>query len=388
MTAAAAGPRYAAGWALSVLAHVALVAAAMVVLSDLRLAPQPEPFRWDVSVVRTKPSASAQAQSDTVSQAAESPTPPAAPPAPLVPPTSQPLMSAVASPSTATARVHAPTSSPASAPAVPSRSRSPRTDVSPAPQSSGPITAHQDTPSVPSASAPTLATPPPTPVPTTFSSVAEPPARDRTIARPTDTGHTPDPLQERTTRTPDQSMPTAEADHSAPADEAPTVARAQPSTPGVQHENRDPPGESRPAEDRDSSSSAPSEAAKGFNMPPEAPRDGRRPVHDALALATKPDFGWLGQMLASQFAASFKYPPDARMLRLEGRVVLRVTVKESGELTVEIQESSGHKMLDQAAVDAYQRLSPIKLDHPLGRSHVRLLQRAKLTVDDPATSGR
>ncbi len=43
--------RYLQGWMLSVLLHGAVVGAAITLVSDLHLAPQPEPFRWDVSVV-------------------------------------------------------------------------------------------------------------------------------------------------------------------------------------------------------------------------------------------------------------------------------------------------------------------------------------------------
>ena len=43
--------RYLQGWMLSVLLHSAVVGAAITLVSDLHLAPQPEPFRWDVSVV-------------------------------------------------------------------------------------------------------------------------------------------------------------------------------------------------------------------------------------------------------------------------------------------------------------------------------------------------
>ena len=43
--------RYLQGWMLSVLLHGALVGAAITLVSDLHVASQPEPFRWDVSVV-------------------------------------------------------------------------------------------------------------------------------------------------------------------------------------------------------------------------------------------------------------------------------------------------------------------------------------------------
>jgi hypothetical protein len=42
--------RHLQSWALSVLLHGAAVGAAITLVSDLHLEPQPEPFRWDVSV--------------------------------------------------------------------------------------------------------------------------------------------------------------------------------------------------------------------------------------------------------------------------------------------------------------------------------------------------
>jgi protein TonB len=58
----------------------------------------------------------------------------------------------------------------------------------------------------------------------------------------------------------------------------------------------------------------------------------------------------------------------ARLNGLEGRVVLRITVKENGELIVAIMTSSGHDVLDQDAVEQVKRLSPLPLPQPLGRA--------------------
>lgn len=50
------------------------------------------------------------------------------------------------------------------------------------------------------------------------------------------------------------------------------------------------------------------------------------------------------------------YPPDAVQRRLEGRVVLSVTIAVSGSVTkVTVAESCGHQSLDQAALDAVRR---------------------------------
>ncbi len=50
-----------------------------------------------------------------------------------------------------------------------------------------------------------------------------------------------------------------------------------------------------------------------------------------------------------------EYPMAARHRHLEGRLVLRVDVTESGDASaVAVSASSGHAMLDKAALDAVQ----------------------------------
>lgn len=51
------------------------------------------------------------------------------------------------------------------------------------------------------------------------------------------------------------------------------------------------------------------------------------------------------------------YPPEAVAKGLEGEVILLLTLSTSGQLTgVEIARSSGHALLDRAALDAAQRI--------------------------------
>ena len=52
------------------------------------------------------------------------------------------------------------------------------------------------------------------------------------------------------------------------------------------------------------------------------------------------------------------YPPEAIAKGLEGEVLLLLTLSTSGQLTgIEIARSSGHALLDQAALDAAGRIS-------------------------------
>jgi protein TonB len=93
-----------------------------------------------------------------------------------------------------------------------------------------------------------------------------------------------------------------------------------------------------------------------------------REAGPSSAKTDKPDFGWLTDSLRNKVKESQKYSTVARLNGLEGRVVLRITVKENGELLVAIAKSSGHDLLDQEALEQVKRLSPFPLSQPLGRA--------------------
>ena len=98
---------------------------------------------------------------------------------------------------------------------------------------------------------------------------------------------------------------------------------------------------------------------------------GHSPNHSSSiqeAAIHKPDFSWLTDSLRSRVQQSQKYSTVARLNGLEGRVVLRITVKDNGELLIAVATSSGHALLDQDAVEQVQRLSPLPLLQPLGRN--------------------
>ena len=99
------------------------------------------------------------------------------------------------------------------------------------------------------------------------------------------------------------------------------------------------------------------------------------------AQKTRQDFAWLGEALRNRLQQSHKYSTVARLNGLEGRVVLRVTVRENGELLVALGKSSGHDVLDRDAVEAVQRLSPLTLHHPLGRAQQSLNLPITYTLD-------
>ncbi len=60
------------------------------------------------------------------------------------------------------------------------------------------------------------------------------------------------------------------------------------------------------------------------------------------------------------------YPEEARG-RLYGRVVLAFSIRASGEVSsIEVARSSGHKVLDEALVQAVRKLSPFQ---PIPKEH-------------------
>jgi periplasmic protein TonB len=87
--------------------------------------------------------------------------------------------------------------------------------------------------------------------------------------------------------------------------------------------------------------------------------------------STQADYGWLAEALWSKVEQLKRYPTIARSNQWEGKVVLRAVIQDTGDLVdVEIAESSGHAVLDHAALDVMRRAAPLRLKHPLGQPHV------------------
>lgn len=87
----------------------------------------------------------------------------------------------------------------------------------------------------------------------------------------------------------------------------------------------------------------------------------------------KPDYGWLADPLLRRLETLKQYPASARLNHLEGRVIVRIIIEEDGRITsVAIAKSSGHDVLDQAALDTLRQASPIALSRPLERSSVTI----------------
>ena len=82
--------------------------------------------------------------------------------------------------------------------------------------------------------------------------------------------------------------------------------------------------------------------------------------------ATKADYGWLAESLHRRIIELRHYPSTARLNDWEGKVVLKVSIRQDGQLKdVEVVKSSGHESLDQAAMEAVRRACPLHMKHEL-----------------------
>ena len=87
--------------------------------------------------------------------------------------------------------------------------------------------------------------------------------------------------------------------------------------------------------------------------------------------ASKPDYGWLADALYRKIDHLKQYPSIARLNQWEGRVLLRAAVRADGQLVdLDVAESSGHPVLDQDALEIMRRASPLELKHALGKPQV------------------
>ncbi len=82
--------------------------------------------------------------------------------------------------------------------------------------------------------------------------------------------------------------------------------------------------------------------------------------------ATKADYGWLAESLHRRIIELRHYPSTARLNGWEGKVVLKVSIRQDGQLKdVQVVKSSGHESLDQAAIEAVRRACPLHMKHEL-----------------------
>lgn len=296
-----------------------MVALAISLLSDLHLATQPDAFRWQVSVVGTT-------GSSAIQERVETPTEPSPPPsAPVALSMSQPALIQKTWPVSRQAPIVA-------APEPHLRNSTNRREQSVAEQTQ--LVPQDGTlPNVPlQITAPVQPLrPAPSQTATPAPSISSPPVHDG----PSSSELFP----------PAAFSAPAEATAPSPSQNASAIARDTVDAPlAVVPPTRIP------------GTSSSTGASSSMSPPVQEARMG------------KPDLSWLTDSLRNKVQESQRYSTVARLNGLQGRVVLRITVKENGELLVAITTSSGHDVLDQDAVEQVKRLSPLPPSQPLGRA--------------------
>jgi protein TonB len=86
---------------------------------------------------------------------------------------------------------------------------------------------------------------------------------------------------------------------------------------------------------------------------------------------TKTDHRWLGESLWRRVAELKRYPVSARLNGLEGKVVLKAIIRSDGQLAeVSVVKSSGHAVLDEAAMETVRLACPLHMKHPIGHPQI------------------
>jgi len=167
---------------------------------------------------------------------------------------------------------------------------------------------------------------------------------------------------------PEPATPLREADPVPPAD--PVIGHAQP-TEAVESRPMETPA--KPSAPEPLISSAPAEPAAAVPSPPHsAPQEA--PIQTAKAPpgpAAKVDHRWIAESLWRRVAELKRYPSSARLNGQEGKVILKAVIRADGHLAeVSIQKSSGHQILDAAAIEAVKLACPLHMKHAIGKPEI------------------
>ncbi|ALA56986.1 energy transducer TonB [Nitrospira moscoviensis] len=329
------------GWSVSLLLHLGLVFVAATMLPKMTIVLEQEPFRWDVALV--EPS------QEDVRQ--ESPAP-ASPVPPTPQPRVQPVRPVEPIHETEMPRVASRQSVEMSHPVIEPQKREPvqepvhemvQAQVKPIePQEVQKAEVKEPEPVLKEVAKQEAKEPVREVAP-----VAEPVAPAYTYQAPT-------PEQERSAAV--ASVPPAPV--AEPAPPAPAAAPAVPAQPAQKAIEESPLPVAAPSANA-TASEPPTQIAK---LAPQA----SPPAHSQAA-EPKADHRWVGESLWRRVAELKRYPTSARLNGLEGRVVLKAVIRSDGQLAeVTVVKSSGHAVLDAAAMEAVKLACPLHMKHPIG----------------------
>ncbi|HKY73255.1 MAG TPA: TonB family protein [Nitrospira sp.] len=112
---------------------------------------------------------------------------------------------------------------------------------------------------------------------------------------------------------------------------------------------------------------APAVSSSPSPVPAEAPVQTAKvaPAPDVV------DHRWLAESLWKRVAELKRYPSSARLNGQEGKVILKAVIRADGQLTeVSVQKSSGHTILDAAAIETVKLACPLHMKHPINKSEI------------------
>ncbi|WP_447973584.1 TonB family protein [Nitrospira sp. Kam-Ns4a] len=365
------GQRLLYGWGLSLLVHSLVAAGALALVSDLRPVPEPEPFRWEVALVEA-PALPARETPEVQASAAEmvpSPAPQPVQTQPVAQPV-QPVVQAV-QPVRRTESVR--TVKPVEqvvrqavrqelaqmAPFEPAK-----VEARPRVEARRPVEAS----SVKEVQVPAVR-------PTQAVQTVR---MEQALAQVTDVSRTQtaEPNQSLVAAVPPVVEQTTVVQQTAQAPQTAETVQTVAATPLPQ------PVVTASAPVKETAVVRPRDERVAARAPapavPDAARSSGRaaqvPGGEPVAMVSPgltTDYRWVAESLWHRIHRLRRYPHEARVRHLEGRVVLRVVINDQGALEdVDILESSGHELLDQDAVQMIRRACPLKLTHALGRPQV------------------
>jgi protein TonB len=130
----------------------------------------------------------------------------------------------------------------------------------------------------------------------------------------------------------------------------------------------------RPSAAEPLASSSPVDHAPALSSPPAAGAP-ETPLQTAKAAPSgheaKTDHRWLAESLWRRVAELKRYPSSARLNGQEGKVILKAVIRSDGHLMeVTVQKSSGHQILDAAAIEAVKLACPLHMKHAINKPEI------------------
>jgi periplasmic protein TonB len=302
---------HSAGWVASLVLHAMLAFGAVVFTQQITLAPQNIPFKWDVAMVGhaapVTTNSSAHSSRHETAEKQLDPTALSHTASPLPSPPNQPKLKM--------------TKSVQPRPILPSSA--PKQDNS----------IEQFTPSVPAG--------------TTSPAPFEPVPQEQVVVRPVEPTSQPSPVESTPPVSASQlseSQPESRTSHQASASEP--LVTANPAQPIA--------AQITPDLSTQAESGAEQQVIAMGPVPSSA--------------SARPDYGWLSETILRRVEELKRYPPEARLDRAEGKVVLKAVIHSDGSIgEVEVYQSSGYRSLDYSAVELLKQAAPFQLPRPLGK---------------------